>query len=270
MCIHSTELQPARAEGSVCPEVAELQSVFEEWMVGRDGVRILEAGCGSASYLCWAPGSHITGMDISQKQLDRNETVSEKIRGDIQTYQLPPSSYDVIICWDVLEHLPHPELAIKNFVRAIRPDGLIILAFPNVVSVKGLIAKFTPHWFHVWVYRHFLGIKDAGKDDTAPFKTFLRFSISPRAIRNTARRLGMDLVHVRHYQTGMQKELRSKHRIVRWAVSSLGLLLRAVSLGRIDGTLSDCIYVLRRSAAVVAPATVTARAAKEATYGARA
>jgi len=239
-------------------------------MVGRDGVRILEAGCGSASYLCWAPGSHITGMDISQKQLDRNETVSEKIRGDIQTYQLPPSSYDVIICWDVLEHLPHPELAIKNFVRAIRPDGLIILAFPNVVSVKGLIAKFTPHWFHVWVYRHFLGIKDAGKDDTAPFKTFLRFSISPRAIRNTARRLGMDLVHVRHYQTGMQKELRSKHRIVRWAVSSLGLLLRAVSLGRIDGTLSDCIYVLRRSAAVVAPATVTARAAKEATYGARA
>ena len=33
------------------------------------------------------------------------------------------------------------------------------LGVPNVASPKGLLTKFTPHRFHIWVYRRILGFE---------------------------------------------------------------------------------------------------------------
>jgi ubiquinone/menaquinone biosynthesis C-methylase UbiE len=81
-------------------------------------VRLLEAGCGSASNLQFGDNVWLMGIDISQKQLERNTTLHEKIVGDIQNYEFPPDSVDAVICWDVLEHLPQPQLALRGFARS--------------------------------------------------------------------------------------------------------------------------------------------------------
>lgn len=47
--------------------------------------------------------------------------------------------FDVITCFDVIEHLPgHPVSLLKEIRRILRPDGTFILAVPNGVSFNRL------------------------------------------------------------------------------------------------------------------------------------
>jgi SAM-dependent methyltransferase len=169
----------------------ELEAYVAKMLAHRELVTVLEAGCGSMSRIEFHRNARLVGIDISQRQLDRNTDLQERILGDLETYPLPSNSYDMIICWDVLEHLPHPRKAVLNFFGAVRENGIIVLASPNVLTLRGFVTKFTPHWFHVWFYRTYYGVKDAGIGDTAPFKSFHRFSIAPRKLLALAHEHGL-------------------------------------------------------------------------------
>src|SRR5690242_13199146 len=150
--------------------VRKLQAAVARALEGRAGLRVLEAGCGSSTHIDLGAASYVAGIDISAQQLARNAVLDQKILGDLETYELPDSDFDVIICWDVLEHLSHPEKALRNFVRTAKDDALIILAVPNLWSVKGLITKLTPYPVHVWAWRLLFKVKNAGRDDNGPFR----------------------------------------------------------------------------------------------------
>jgi ubiquinone/menaquinone biosynthesis C-methylase UbiE len=176
-------------------QMQNLQTFLDGALFRSPGIRLLEAGCGSSSNLTFGGQVQLVGIDISEKQLERNTVLHERIAGDIQYYEFPAESFDGIVCWDVLEHLPHPELALREFSRAVKHGGFVILKMPNVLSLKGLVTKFLPHILHVLAYRYFWGVKDAGKNDTLPFRTYLRFCISAGAIRKQGRQLGLETVY---------------------------------------------------------------------------
>ncbi len=92
----------------------EVQNIIDTFSKKNRTVNVLEAGCGSLSRFEFGSNFHITGIDISSKQLERNENVNEKILGDIQTYKLQDNQYDIIMCIDVLEHLSKPHQALNN------------------------------------------------------------------------------------------------------------------------------------------------------------
>ena len=170
------------------PECASVRYIVEEQFECREKVRILEAGCGSSSALKIPDNAYVVGVDISEQQLRKNELLDERHHGDIQNYTFAEESFDMIICWNVLEHLPKPERALENFARWLAPGGIMILALPNVFSTTALAAKFTPFWFHIWWYRNILGIKEAGRYGNGPFKTFLRSAISISELLRFAKR----------------------------------------------------------------------------------
>src|SRR5271166_6261153 len=86
----------------------------QELLQGKQSITVLEAGCGAASHFRYAGRMDLHGIDISQEELDKNRDVQRKMLGDIQTYPLPPSHYDVVVCWDVIEHLSRPQEALSN------------------------------------------------------------------------------------------------------------------------------------------------------------
>jgi len=225
------------------PQEQALQRFVDGSLYHGSMVRVLEAGCGSASFLRFNGTTQLVGIDISAKQLERNTVLHEKIIGDIQSYEHPAESYDAIVCWDVLEHLREPELALKLFARAIKPGGLVILKMPNVLSLKGLVTKLMPHFVHVLAYRYFFNEKDAGKEDTLPFRTFLRLSISERRIRKQGEQLGLKTVFFASHDVSDFRWLKEKP-IIYVPYLTLKGLLWAASLGRIGD--SELMMVLQK------------------------
>lgn len=166
---------------------------IEALLSSEKGLTILEAGCGSMTHFPHPDRAHIVGIDISQDQLDKCDYLHEKLLGDLETYPLPDSHFDIIVCWDVLEHLRKPQLALANFARAVKPGGFVFLASPNVLTLRGLLTKFTPHFVHVWYYRYWVGHADAGKPGTWPFKSYHRFVIAPPVLKRLAERNGLEV-----------------------------------------------------------------------------
>ena len=174
--------------------------------------RVLDAGCGRNLHLSYEGldlrSAHVTGIDISQCALDQNEHVAVKILGDLQTYPLEGGAFDVVICQDVLEHIPHPDKALANMARSLQPGGEILIAVSNPASLKGLVTKFTPHAFHRFVYkRGWFGYHFVDNPAYPPFKTFMRWSLRPRALEHSLRKLGFDEIDLR---------LHEPERLARW------------------------------------------------------
>lgn len=153
-----------------------IQKIIDQYLANKENtVYILEAGCGSSSKFHFNEKTKIHGIDISKEQLKKNKILDKKIFGDIQTYQLE-KQYDIVICWDVLEHLPNPVKAMHNILSWTKENGLLIISVPNVMSIKGIITKFTPYWFHILAYKRIFKYK------SRPFPTYLKFSMAPQKL----------------------------------------------------------------------------------------
>ena len=227
------------------PAIRELELMLAttEW---PDKPSVLQAGCGAESHVSLPESFYSVGIDISEKQLARNDELSTKIVGDIVTYEYELEEYDLVLCWNVLEHLERPEPALAGFARTVRPGGLIVLGAPNIRSLKTLVTKFTPHSFHVFVIKHILGNKRAGTEDLGPFPTFLRKSMSPKRLRDFARKENLSPVFYREYDTMLLK-LRERNRVLYHIYRAASRLLQAVTLGSFGGAAnSDYIMVLEK------------------------
>jgi SAM-dependent methyltransferase len=227
--------------------IAALQRIVDDYLTPERTFTILEAGCGSMSKIKFGKNIYVVGIDISEKQLERNTALDKKILGDLHIYPLPYSSFDIIICWDVLEHLRDPRKAVDNLFQACKPNGLIILAFPNLFSLKGIITKLAPHSVHIWYYKHFLGVDDPGRDGQPPFPTTLRLSMSYPSIWKLARSRNAAVQFFAFRESPDMQTVRRRFWIMNVVFSTASVLSRILTFGKVDAKNSDCIMVLRPS-----------------------
>src|SRR4249920_457191 len=137
------------------------------------GLAIYEAGGGSTSFLPLnvLRRAHVTVVDIDEDQIRNNDYAQETILGDIQRYRFAPETFNLVICYNVIEHLADVEAALLGFCHSLKQGGLILIGAPNPKSLSGVVTKYSPHWFHVWFYRHVRGNRKAGLPGEAPFPT---------------------------------------------------------------------------------------------------
>lgn len=181
---------------------------------------IYEAGGGST---CFLPSNvvsraRVTVVDIDEAQLRNNDYAHETILGDIQTHRFPANSFDLVTCYNVIEHLPDVEAALTGFFHALRPGGLLLIAAPNPKSLSGVVTKYTPHWFHVWFYRHVTGRKNAGLPGQAPFRTHFHPLVTPAKLEAFAKARGMQTIYRQELESPRFPEIRARTPL-------LGLLL---------------------------------------------
>lgn len=223
---------------SIEEEVCEL---CDSLLKDKDHIRMLEAGCGSWSHVKFGPVVDSVGIDISREQLERNSLVQKKILGDIQEYPLPKNEFDVVVCWWVLEHLSRPRDALVNLFGSLRQEGLLILAFPNILSVKGVVTKITPLWFHRLFFRS-MGI------ESNPFPTYLRLAIMPRNVVHFAKEHGFSLRFVRLMEDPVTTSVKTSSRLASLAFSVANSTMQAVSFGKIGSlNFDNCVMILQKS-----------------------
>lgn len=200
----------------------------------RGGIQIYEAGGGSVSYLPPAilEDANVCVVDIDQQQLQRNTYADSKILGDVQTHAFPSNSFDLVVCYNVIEHLQAPDAAIRLFHRALKPGGLLFIGAPNPNSLPGLVTRLTPHAFHVWYYRRVLREKDAGGPGNRPFKTFFEKTVKPKNLARLCDGIGLELVYMKEYRSPRDREMLHSRPVLSWAFQVATGALNALSLGR--------------------------------------
>jgi ubiquinone/menaquinone biosynthesis C-methylase UbiE len=221
-----------------------VSEAVNSFLNGKDRIKVLEAGCGSASQVLFKAAVHAVGIDISADELEKNAAVQEKILGDIQDYPLPKEDFDVIVCWMVLEHLPRPKDALASMFRAARPGGIVILGFPNLASIKGVVTKLTPFWFHTLFY-------SLMRYKSRHFPTYLRTAILPHRLISFAEDEGFSPAFFTLAEGGVSKKLRARSMLANRGLSAVDFVARLVSLGKWRSALLDeCALILKKEGKV--------------------
>jgi SAM-dependent methyltransferase len=208
-----TELQAALAlpPGEAFDSLLKVHDILAAELP-KGELAVYEAGGGST---CFLPSdimsrARLTVVDIDEAQLRNNDYAHETILGDIQTHRFPANSFDLVTCYNVIEHLPDVEAALTGFFQALKPGGLLMIAAPNPLSLSGVVTKHTPHWFHVWFYRHVLGRKGAGQPGQAPFPTFFHPLVTPSQLEGFAKAQGMRTVYRCEHESPRYPEMRAR------------------------------------------------------------
>ncbi|HVU48616.1 MAG TPA: methyltransferase domain-containing protein [Terracidiphilus sp.] len=220
-------------EGNVSEAVNRL-------LYGKDEIELLEAGCGSATHLKLNTKAYVVGIDISGEQLEKHKKLDERIQGDIQVYPLPPNRFDAIICWMVLEHVQRPFKALENFSRTIKPGGIIILGFPNLYSIKGIVTKFSPHWFHKLFYKLM-------KYKVYPFPTYFCLEVAPPRLVEYAKHLGLTVEFFKLQPSQDTRIFMERFVVARLLLSAVNTFTKLISMGRLNSPLADqCGIILSK------------------------
>lgn len=121
----------------------------------RVGGRILEVGVGTGISLpYYSAKSRVVGIDISEPMLKvaRRRVVEERLDHveqlgvmDAENLEFPESSFDVVVAQYVVNTVPHPEIALDEFLRVLRPGGELVIV--NRVGATGGSRKAFEHMF---------------------------------------------------------------------------------------------------------------------------
>jgi SAM-dependent methyltransferase len=221
----------------------DLQRFLDRQFAALTGPKVMDAGCGGAMRVKLPADAVLNGIDISPDSAGRNRTLSNIVIGDVQSYPLPRSAFDIVICWELLEHVQNPVAALSNLIAATKPGGTIVLAFPNPASLKGIVTRLSPHGLHVWLLRHFWGQKNAGRPGYAPFRTFLAADLAPHRLQKFIDAQGVETVFARFYEGNRITTLKRKTPTLHFLYQAFLGLVNTIT--RRDFGTSDVLLVLR-------------------------
>jgi SAM-dependent methyltransferase len=237
------DLPPGEARQSLLT----VYSILEAKLPAAD-LAVYEAGGGSTSFLPLnvLRRAHITVVDIDEDQIRNNDYAQEAILGDIQTYRFAPDSFDLVICYNVIEHVPDVEAALDGFCRSLKPNGMILIGAPNPRSLSGVLTKYSPHWFHVWFYRHVRGDEKAGLPGCAPFPTHFHPLVTLRNLEAFANKHGLQTIYRKQYESPRYPEMRRRKPLFAAMVDAAAKAINFFLPGKADVRHGDYHVILRK------------------------
>lgn len=125
-------------------------------------VAIVDVGAGRSPTIprAYRPaGCRYVGLDVSESELRAAapDAYDRTIAHDI-TRPLPlEEQFDVVLSWQVLEHVRPIDQALDNLRHVLRPGGTIVAQVSGAFAAFALLARVVPHRARVWAMARFLG-----------------------------------------------------------------------------------------------------------------
>ena len=118
-----------------------LRLKFIDDLVGLDGKRVLDVGCGGGilSESIAEKGADVTGIDLGDKalkvaklhQLESGSKVDYRLVSVEDLAKEQPASFDVVTCMEMLEHVPDPEAIVRACAQLVKPGGSVFFSTVN-------------------------------------------------------------------------------------------------------------------------------------------
>jgi SAM-dependent methyltransferase len=131
-------------------------TVRQEFLIAANrvpvGARLLDVGSGTGNFSRCVPGANYTGLDPhfaegAKVAGVRNETLAEHLVEHT-------AFYDVVCCFQVIEHVRDPVSLFADIMRAVKPGGLVCVGAPHVPSAFTRLPNFLvnapPHHLTWW------------------------------------------------------------------------------------------------------------------------
>lgn len=123
--------------------------------------KLLEIGCGTGLFLeeiSRFPGWEVAGVEPSARAAAyvRDKLDIQVYHGRVEDIELEPEQFDVVVMWNVVEHLAYPLRDLRNIYRLIKKGGWLIFSVPNLESVEARV--FGRYWVgwdlprHLYIY----------------------------------------------------------------------------------------------------------------------
>jgi SAM-dependent methyltransferase len=118
------------------------------------GRRVLDAGCGlgyGARMLRRAGAAEVVGVDVAESVVEVASAEAEPgLRfevGDVGGLDFEDGRFDLVVCFEVIEHVQDQQRVIGELVRVLAADGILVISSPNRASyVPG-----NPHHLHEYL-----------------------------------------------------------------------------------------------------------------------
>ena len=119
------------------------------------GSKVLDAGAGSCPYrVNFSHCEYLTQdfIQLDDEQLRYGNGYGKiDIISDITSIPLDDETFDVIICTEVFEHIPRPDLALREFSRLLKKGGKLLITAPLMSGLHQepyhFYGGFTPYWY---------------------------------------------------------------------------------------------------------------------------
>ncbi len=125
------------------------------------GSRVLDAGAGMGPYRDLFAHCEYKTQDFGQEPSTVGKYTELDYVSEITAIPVEDGSFDVVLCTEVLEHVPEPIKAIQEFSRILKTGGLLILTAPLGSRLHQEPYHFYGGFSHYW-YEKFLS--EAGFD----------------------------------------------------------------------------------------------------------
>ncbi len=115
---------------SSCKDAVKGQ--IEKIAMGVKNAKILDIGCGDGEYtsLFCKNGNEVIGLDL-KNYVKPEYKKFEFVKGNAKDLPFPNESFDLVISFDVIEHVEDDEAFLAEAYRVVKKRGRILLETPN-------------------------------------------------------------------------------------------------------------------------------------------
>ena len=127
-----------------------------EWVASKackipKGSFVLDVGAGAGPYRSLFSHCVYKTQDFGKAPSLIGKYTILDYESEITSIPVSDESFDVILCTEVIEHIPEPFLAIKEMARILKNNGMLLLTAPlgSFIHQKPyhFYSGFTPYWY---------------------------------------------------------------------------------------------------------------------------
>ena len=135
------------------------------------GVAILDVGAGRHPTIAPAdrpPGCRYVGLDIESEEIEAAGpgAYDESIVGDVTVPLGRDGEFDLVLSWQVLEHVSPLADALENLRLVLRPGGTMLAQLTGSNAAFAVLGRLLPHRAKLWVATRLLGHREEEKFPT--------------------------------------------------------------------------------------------------------